>query len=350
MNLRLSSRLCLPIFANLLAFFFTFKNSVLAQPVASSCDGASNLVAKFNADAYQIALQRLEMLQANQLNSVEIDDMTRDSVLRAMFAVYNTDSAVRDTVFDLFNIHAYQKRDLHRVEVLLDTSFSWTKKWIDYEAISGNSFLDLLVNTYGLEVENVVMLPEWVNYDAKVTLKTSKFINGNFLAELISTSTGVRFAYGLSYGGDGDHVFFEKMADWIEITFRHGWSNCPTGCDFHRDWLFKVHPDCSVEFVSSYGDSLGSFTPVREVALEGTKIFPVPASDFVEIQANDLPSERLEILFSNELGQVLKIQQVEAFGSRYEGLFDLSDQTDGIYFLTLSAQNQRVVHKIVKKK
>jgi Secretion system C-terminal sorting domain len=342
-----------PSFYQIPTIFFLFLAifSANAQPVASSCDGGSNLIAAWKNDAYQIAYQRLEAQNNPALDGVELPTDLRDSILRAIFAVFNATSLpARDTVFEQFDIHAYAEKDLHRVQILVDTTYGWTHNWLDNQAVTGNSWIDYLVNQYDLTVENVQFAPEWVlNYDAAITLQTDKFINGNFLAGLISNSSGVVFGYGLTFGGDGDHIYFDTKPGYIELTFRHGWTDCPTGCVFHRDWLFKIYPDCSVEFVSAYGDLLGTMVGVNVLPFENLQIYPVPASDFMFISAEKLNGTTINIELTNQLGQTVLFENQPIQNGHFDGSLTLELLPDGFYFLTLSTENQRITRSVMKQ-
>ena len=322
-----------------------------AQPVASSCDGGSNLIASWKSDAWQVTYQHLVAQSSPSLNGVELPETVRDSILRAIFAVFNaTDLPARDTVFEQLDIRPVKEVDLHRVQVLVDTTYGWTSNWLDTVALTGNSWIDFLVNTYNLKVENVQFVPEWVtNYDAAITLQTDKFINPEFLAGLIANSSGVVFAYGLNYSSDGDHVFFEKKPDFVEITFRYGWQDCPTGCVFHRDWLFRVYPDCSVEFVSSYGDLLGTKLAVTELPITESRVWPVPASDFLLISAGKLNGQEINVRLSGQGGQIFCNEKRPITDGRFDGSISLDIFPDGLYFLTLETDNQRVTHPVLKR-
>lgn len=342
-------RLPLLLFA---LFCLQITNSTIAQPVPSSCDGPSNLLAKYKSDAWQMTYRRLTEQNSPALNGVTLPEPVRDSILRAIFAVFNATSLpARDTVFNQFDIRTYKAIDLQRVEVLVDTTFGWTLQWLDYQSVTGNSWIDFLSVEYGLSVDTVVVLPDWVSYDAAVKLKTAQFVNPNFLAGLIANSTGVQLAHALEYGGDGDDIFFETKPDWIELTFRHGWTDCPTGCVFHRDWLFKIYPDCSVEFVAAYGDLLGTVIAAHEPAAAAieSNIYPIPASDMVFIQADNLAGSSLKIGLVNLAGQVVRTAEAPVFDRRFDGWLELDGLPDGCYFLTLTAENQTVTHQVLKR-
>lgn len=328
-----------------------FTKMSLAQPVVSSCDGGSNLFASWKSDAWQITYQHLVEQNSPALNGVELPEPVRDSILRAVFAVFNATSLpARDTVFEMLEIRPVQEKDLHRVQVLVDTTYGWTANWLDSIALTGNSWIDFLVNSYDLTVENVQIVPDWVNnYDAAITLKTDKFVNPDFLAGLTANSSGVVFAYGLTYGSDGDHVFFENKPDYVEITFRHGWQDCPTGCVFHRDWLFRVYPDCSVEFVSSYGDQLGTKLSVQPLPITESQVWPVPSSDFLLISAGKLNGSDINIRLTGQGGQVFWNDRQPITDGRFDGSLSLDLLPDGLYFLILETENQRVSHPVLKR-
>jgi Secretion system C-terminal sorting domain len=331
------------------AIAITLLPDLFAQPVQSFCSGPASLQNLYNEDAWYIAHDVQSLSDSIYMTqTLDIPTGVQSKVLDCLLAVYNADLPARDTVIQKFNIHALKKIDLQLIELYLDTSHAWTHKILENQpGATGNVYMDSLANRYGFEVEFIQIFPQWVqNFDALVRIKTSEYVNTEYLAEVLGSLQGVAFANAFTYGGDGNRIFYKENDTYTEITYRHGWEDCPAGCINSRDWLFRVYDDCSVEFMASYGDLLLPTNNLPEVTFT-TKIFPNPASDQLNIEINGLKGDMVQLQLLGVDGRQLEYYILPTFDGQIAKNLDISDLNSGVYNLTLTNENQVFSQKFV---
>jgi hypothetical protein len=322
---------------------------LFAQPVQSFCSGPASLQNQYNEDAWYIAHDVQSLSDSIYMtHTLDIPIGVKNKVLDCLLAVYNADLPARDTVIQKFNIHALKKIDLQLFELYLDTTHAWTHKVLNnMPGATGNVYMDSLANRYGFEVEFVQMFPAWVeDFDALVRIKTSEYVNTQYLANILGQLQGVAFSNAYTYGNDGDRIFFKQRDTFAEVTFRHGWDDCPGGCVNSRDWLFRVYDDCSVEFVSSYGDLLLPINELPAVTFT-TKIFPNPATDQLNIEMHDLKGDMVQLQLLGVDGRQLEYYILPTFNGGITKKLDISNLKSGVYSLTLTNENQVFSQKFV---
>ena len=96
-----------------------------------------------------------------------------------------------------------------------------------------------------------------------------------------------------------------------------------------------------------YLDSLTKVSPVQKVAfsnLQTVKIFPNPASDYVDIDLATYSNETVNIDLYNGFGQKVAAKTVQK-GNNSTVHFDISEQQNGNYLIRITAQGKRDVVK-----
>jgi hypothetical protein len=323
--------------------------AINAQPVQSYCSGPASLQNQYIDDAWYVAYDfQMHTDSINMTKTLDIPVNVKDDVLACLLAVYNADLPARDTVIQKFNIHAYKDIDLRQFELYLDTSYAWTKQiLVNNSGGTGNIYMDSLAIRYGFDVEFVQMFPDWVDeFDALVRIKTDEFVNTDYLAEVLANLQGVKFANPYTFGGDGNRIFYTPRDSFAEITFRHGWEDCPAGCVQHRDWLFRVYEDCSVQFMASYGDVLTPVRVIPEVSFT-TKIYPNPTSDQITLEMNGLQGDMLQVQAFGMDGSQLLYYILPVNNGAVNQNLDLSALKSGVYNLTMTNSEQVFSQKIV---
>jgi hypothetical protein len=336
-------------FALLAAIVNTTLNILQAQPVQSFCSGPASLQNQYTKDAWYIAYdfqQRSDSIFMT--NTLDIPENVKNHALECLLAVYNADLPARDTVIQKFNIHAYNEIDLRKFELYLDTTHAWTKQVLNNNCgATGNIYMDSLANRYGFEVEFVQMFPDWVqDFDALVRIKTTNYVNTDYLSDILDDLQGVKFANPYTYGGDGDRIYYNRRDTFTEITYRRGWEDCPAGCINHRDWLFRVYEDCSVQFMASYGDAL---TPVNELpkVTFTTKIYPSPATDQITLEINQLKGEMAQVQILGIDGSQFSYYILPVNNGNLNEILDISNLISGVYSLSITNSEQIFTQKIV---
>jgi Secretion system C-terminal sorting domain len=333
----------------LAAIVNTMLPAINAQPVQSFCSGPTSLQNQYIQDAWYVAYDfQMHSDSLNMTNTLDIPSNVKDDVLACLLAVYNADLPARDTVIQKFNIHAYRDIDLHQFEMYLDTSHAWTHQILQNNCSStGNVYMDSLAARYGFQVEFVQIFPDWVeDFDALVRIKTSEYVNTDYLSKVLLGLQGVKFANPFTFGGDGNRIFYTPRDSFSEITFRHGWEDCPAGCVQHRDWLFRVYEDCSVEFISSYGDVLTPIRVLPQVSFT-TKIYPNPANELLNIEMTGLEGDMLQLQAFGMDGSQVLYDILPVYNGNLNQTLDLSTLLSGVYNLTLTNSEQVYSQKII---
>lgn len=337
------------LFAAVLLLFFSTK--ILAQIVQSSCEGSQSLQNQYAEDAWYIAYDYQMKSDPQMPKTLPVNPDLKEKVLAALLGVYNADLIARDSVFSMYNIHAYKQIDLRRFEIYVDTTYAWVKNLLAGQPTqTGNYYIDSLAQQYGFSLDFVNYFPAWVDYDALARVRTTAFVNSDFMAKVMLSQTGVLFANPFTFGGDGNQIFYAEQDSFAQLTFRRGWEECPSGCLFQRDWVFKIYEDCRVEFATSYGDHPNSNSPTRTPPFaNSTRIFPNPASQQVFIESQNLEGSTATARLADFSGKILSQIEMPVFGGAVRGNLPVELLPVGLYFLTLINENQSFTKKLVVK-
>ncbi len=339
----------------LLAVFFTVFSTTFfyAQIVQSFCSGPTSLQNQYLEDAWYVGFNfQMKTDSIAMSKTLPINPDTKNMVLAALMGVYNANLPARDSVILMYNIHAHKQVDLRRFEIYLDTSFAWCRNLLAGEVKNtGNYYIDSLANLYDFSLDFASYFPEWVpNFDALARIKTGKYVNTDFMAEVMLTQMGVHFANPYTFGGDGNQIYFAREDSFSRLTFRRGWEDCPSGCLFQRDWVFKIYDDCRVEFSSSYGDDPASSPVSVPEFAEATKVYPNPASDRVFVKSQNLRGDVAEIQLTDLSGKICAEAEFDVFNSNLNGQIAVGHLPAGLYFLTLKNDNQSFTKKVIINK
>jgi hypothetical protein len=83
----------------------------------------------------------------------EIPEEPRESLYAALLRVHlATDLAARDTVIDLYSVHAFPRPVLRELIVAVEDSAAWAEAWARGERLTGNDAVDALLERWELEV------------------------------------------------------------------------------------------------------------------------------------------------------------------------------------------------------
>ena len=107
--------------------------------------------------------------------------------------------------------------------------------------------------------------------------------------------------------------------------------------------VFSINSEyCSGKIMGSSTVKLELITANEELADLEVKLFPNPTSDKITIQSDNFKNTNLQI--TDILGKQLLQQNI----NKSETILDLSNYSNGQYFLRLERDNKRVVYKIIK--
>ncbi|MFZ4796369.1 MAG: T9SS type A sorting domain-containing protein [Bacteroidia bacterium] len=322
----------------LIAILLITSSIAYGQVVPSSCLAPDSVVTKYKTDAYRITLRRLLRNNSTYKDTISIPEKITDTILNALISIYNATSlAARDTIIKIHTVHSFPRPDLNRISIRADSNLVWMQNIRKGISPTGNNTIDSLLNKYNLKLQYYFALKFSPSHI--LTLISDSNYNILGLTKIFNGVSGVDYSELNSFAGDGNDITDSIYSDHIEIIYSKGWGDCPAGCTERRFWKFNVYWNCSVEFVSSYGNRL-PIVGVNEIKNSMIKIYPNPFTDYIYIDNKEF---KFNFTITNLLGQEIKS------GMSTTKIEDLQDLQKGIYFLHLFNDKKVWTQKIFKK-
>lgn len=227
----------------------------------ADCDVKKSVRDDYKDDAARLAL-RFQLESGPAANDILISSALVDRFLAGISAVYKSDFAARDTVFDIYDIHTIDSPEFSELRIQVDTTVAWVKEWESGKRLTGNSDIDALMNFYGLDLD------EFDSFELEENqvlffafIKATDPVNINSLAQRFEGIEGVIATKVDASTADGNDIMIVDNGTTLDITFTVGYdkdgdaNDCTGDCEFRRGWIFQVDDDCDVKFVNSFGDS-----------------------------------------------------------------------------------------------
>lgn len=337
----------------LLLFMVCFHFQSDAQ-IVSGCTPSPKLLKAYKRDVSLLAVQRMYDLKSPDTALVAIPTAYTDTIWSGMAAISNLIGTlqVADSVFMKYCVHTDPYADPRRplqVLAFIDTSNSWTKKWMAYNTTTGYIELDELVNKYGFRIAKVGGITGFTY----VTLETDSMVNIKAFGDSLLHFTGI---YDVNEGiiiGGGDYITYTGTTD-KEYTFVKAWGDCPAGCTSRIIWKFKVNSSCVVTHLSStYQISDPFISPENcdmaplnvPVAPEMSEcsIFPNPSNGHFSIRFSSAAPVHFQL--ADLSGRVVK----SGIAQNNQEI-DVSELTSGMYMVKISSNAGQVqVLKLYKQ-
>lgn len=159
-------------------------------------------------------------------------------------------------------------------------------------------------------------LPTSGGFFASVVLPTN---TGDTVAIYTQTNSTTNYAWGKDGSG-----WFSATADW-GITTSHA----------------MLAVICGTDVATGISDNLGLSKEV--------KITPNPSTGVFNMNVNLTKAENLDVTVTNALGQVLSARRYEAILSNSITI-DLTGESNGVYFVTISNGTDKMVQRLVVNK
>ena len=314
------------------------------QTVQSSCSAPASVEIQYRGEADQLALRRTWKVNDSFKDSVAINKDFSDFYLAALLAVYNaTALPARDTVVDMLKIRAIRYYEMNGLLISVDTGLTWTKNLNDSIIPTGNPEIDGLISKYALIKE-----PDWFNGFNKhgsIAFKSDHNWNIGALAHKAMNVEGVLLAGPNSSALDGKDILDAVHPTYTELEFVYGWDGttipgqCVNGCLWSRVWLFYVYPDCSVEYVSSYGDPIPpSYLTIGlpSMTARAPVLYPNPAGSTLNVRLDgaerELTVEIRDLLGRLVLNEVVKPDSAIDINELPAGVFVVNVKADGVVY------------------
>ena len=324
----------------LFTLLFLFYQTGNSQIVISSCYAPDSIVELYQLDADYLTVTKFYDSSHNPAfapdsNSIYVPSFSSDSIdvtipkhlsdsiLKALVAVYNaTEIPERDTVIDLFEIHTHREFGLNR--------FSVPDSLLQNGLPSGNNILDSLALIYELYIENNSLYSP-NNLDPLALSNASWDPIEDSLQESFQWGPKIIVSWHLysSFIPASDRgIQFKFHEEYTTLIYTHLWSSF-NWSSFHRNWEFRIYPDCSVEFVGVTGSpipqedntvSIGHKTEFK------TKLYPNPTSGDMFVES----AKGHKAIVLDVLGRVLHTQEIYP---NNKNLINLNHLEQGNYIL-----------------
>ncbi|MDD2983859.1 MAG: T9SS type A sorting domain-containing protein [Crocinitomicaceae bacterium] len=277
-------------------FFVTFTVTSQSNPPSfeNFCEVPDSVLENFQNDAALLTLRKIHRQNLTYQDSVLIPQSHADTILFALAAIYNSSSLERDTILNIHQIRAnywgansFFTGSFH---ILADTNLPWMIQLRNNVFPTGTPMLDSIFLCYNLLDYN------YYDYSPQHLLEINLHDTYNVPAfqsvfDALNQGVVISTSWGSGSFNQGTNIFDTINSDFIKLTFQFGWGDCWAGCMHNRFWVFKVHFDCSVEFIESYGDS---YLSKGELEIHPFSVSPNPSSGQFNINLDS--DEKIEYL------------------------------------------------------
>jgi hypothetical protein len=313
-----------------------FAMQARAQRIQSSCTASNSVKIIYQNDADQMALRRINENKFPAQDSINIPFPHTDSILKVLLAVYNLKTAEADTVARILKLHTFPKYDLNTCMVFADSTAAWMLKLRNKITPCGQSTIDALMSTYKLKYSYSTSS---LNASHVIIFRSDINLNMSKLAENLRPIFGVNMVFSNLYAGDGDDITAKWYDNYIQLIYRYAWGDCPSGCSFAHFWKFNIYPDCSVEFIRSYGDKLPN-TSIEFENKPSIALQPNPFSNNFTITNTQGPVHI----------RIINMQSALVYDSYTESneLNDLGDLAPGFYYVQILEADKSTWIKAIK--
>ncbi|MEM1322697.1 MAG: T9SS type A sorting domain-containing protein [Bacteroidota bacterium] len=328
----------------LLWLFLGLSGGMYAQQVNSSCEASDSIRNLYQRDAALMALRTPP--QGAHHRSFFPDSILEENILDALVAVYNAvELPPRDEVTTLYNIKINNYRFPEALKLRIDGNLDILPELGLEDFLLNVQSLDSLAQLYQLQLTDVQAEGE----DYLVTLTLNKVLDVKALVALINDEIdGVEVIEELqATGTEYADIFYDSFSDYEELRYSLSWgSGCPDNCQKEHSWRFRIHADCSVEFIEQSGDPL--FINDLE-SLLNIGIYPNPTADLVTVNLLGSPQLDLHVQLFTASGLLLHREVMPVDNGLINLSFSLRELPTGVYFLAFRNDRTQLTEKIVKR-
>ena len=189
-------------------------------------------------DARQLYLREiLEDPNHPNYNKAVFDTNEINKILGIFQLVYNLKSPIRDTVFDIYKIHALRCYSLQSIVLNVDVTAPEIIHLANGQIPTGNNALDNILTKYEFDsVKTSYSYPDfpWLSIYTKNSYNLKPLINA------IEEVPSVILAENNGGFIDGNDINLERDLDKATISFSIGRGDCMAGCIYRRYWIFRI--------------------------------------------------------------------------------------------------------------
>ncbi len=182
-------------------------------------------------------------------DTTAIDEEKIKDILKIIQAVYDTDIPERDTVFNKYDIHSRYCYSFNSISLKVASDSSEIQNLVDNQIPTGQKQMDSLLTTFEFDsVKTNTGYPD----SAWLTLYCRGEYNMIPIQQAFADIPSVLNAeINKGCGGDGNNIRLDRDNNEASIIFSIGRNDCPSGCLYHKYWVFRIR-GTKAEFVQSW--------------------------------------------------------------------------------------------------
>lgn len=199
-------------------------------------------------DARQLYLREiLEDPTHPNYNEAVLDTNEINEILGIFQLVYNLKSPVRDTVYDIYKIHALPCYGLQSIVLKVDVTAPEIIHLANGQIPTGNNSLDNILIKY--EFDSVRLSYSYPDFPW-LSINTKSSFNLKPIIKAIEEVPSVIMAENNGGCFDGNDINLERNSNKATISFSIGRGDCPAGCIYRRSWIFHIENN-RVEYIKA---------------------------------------------------------------------------------------------------
>lgn len=171
-----------------------------------------------------------------------------------------------------------------------------------------------------------------------------------------NTSSGLGLSYFWDFG-DGNtsslssptHTYTGNGPYILCLTISNSSSCLDTYCD-----TLSVDSNGNIlRRAPGFTVHVGGYNPLNGVTKSEFQgeltLYPNPIDDVIHLKLEDFIKGNIQILLSNELGQIVYQESIQLLDSNYKTEISANEMTSGIYFLLINSEKGSIARKVIKQ-
>lgn len=237
----------------IIILIFCISLQLNAQIYNSTCSAPDSIKNVYQFDTDVIALD-ISRNSNYYVDSIIIPKLLKDSIMRALIAVYNAENIPNKEFINNYHINknGYSIKNMNAFSIVTDTSIYWMKNLYNGGTVSNNSTIDSLITVFGFKVSSINKYKDEFTLDLLSESNCNIQAAQNFIANVEGIKQIVNPPSNLGYVQWNDYITYKSYADSIildYVTIDNVLSN-------HRHRIFKIYNNCSVEILEFYLTSI----------------------------------------------------------------------------------------------
>ena len=213
-------------------------------PIQLKCGIDDYIKEEYDLDAHVLAVKLMNSEEVGASDEILIPENYVDNVLRGLSSVYAFNSEKTDGFFNIMFIHTAEK-EWYLKNATVNLPANLANEWKNNGETS-NEELNAIISEY-----NLTATDSYSNDNNYIKITSDKYLNMKALCKKLTEIDVVNTAYTSSLWGDGNNIDISLSTNSLDIIFKTGSEDCPSGCLFSSYHKYNVMPTCEVQELES---------------------------------------------------------------------------------------------------